>query len=365
MEQSTQSVESCEPSAKKSRKKGNVRFKKKANGKKVANVARPVSRKAAETAKFNIALQSIPGHEGMQFVSPVKISEGGTTTTTSKQLVSENIIVNFNQPQDQQTETPQQSEPVITEHTLVTPQQPQPVTNEQTITTTEQTIATLGQPPAIIPVDESQSSTSVETKEMVVDDLRNQISHVKKLREIIQDCRSGVNRQMVKIITKPLNVHPKPSYYAELSKLESHVISLCGKITQAGLDQEHYLNELESLLKGSLFKIHPHVVKVDAHPKSDNFTDKVVENIYKRKLVTESANASAVEKDDMMSFIAPTYYQNRRYKSLKDGSLTKDQVAAIYDTYVWLMADKEVANRFNFESVESKEEFWSIGKIRK
>ena len=84
---------------------------------------------------------------------------------------------------------------------------------------------------------------------MVVDDLRNQISHVKKLREITQDCRSGVNRQMVKIITKPLNVHPKPSYYAELSKLESHVISLCGKITQAGLDQEHYLNELESLLK--------------------------------------------------------------------------------------------------------------------
>ena len=49
----------------------------------------------------------------------------------------------------------------------------------------------------------------------------------------------------------------------------------------------------------------------------------------------------------MMSFIAPTYYQNRRYKSLKDGSLTEDQVAAIYDTYVWLMADKEVANRFN------------------
>lgn len=91
----------------------------------------------------------------------------------------------------------------------------------------------------------------------------------------------------------------------------------------------------------------------------------MVENIYKRKLVTESANASAVEKDDMMSFIAPTYYQNRRYKSLKDGSLTEDQVAAIYDTYVWLMADKEVANRFNFESVESKEEFWSIGKIRK
>ena len=78
----------------------------------------------------------------------------------------------------------------------------------------------------------------------------------------------------------------------------------------------------------------------------------MVENIYKRKLVTESANAS-----DMMSFIAPTYYQNRRYKSLKDGSPTEDQVAAIYDTYVWLMADKEVANRFNFESVESKEEF--------
>ena len=73
----------------------------------------------------------------------------------------------------------------------------------------------------------------------------------------------------------------------------------------------------------------------------------MVGNIYKRKLVTESANASAVEKDDMMSFIAPTYYQNRRYKSLKDGSLTEDQVAAIYDTYVWLMADKEVANRFN------------------
>ena len=107
MEQSTQSVESCEPSTKKSRKKGNVvKSKKKAGGKKVANVARPSSRKAAETAKFNIALQSIPGHEGMQFVSPVKISEGGTTTTTSKQLVSENITVNFNQPQDQQTETP-------------------------------------------------------------------------------------------------------------------------------------------------------------------------------------------------------------------------------------------------------------------
>ena len=244
MEQSTQSVESCEPSTKKSRKKGNVvKSKKKAGGKKVANVARPSSRKAAETAKFNIALQSIPGHEGMQFASPVQTSEGGTTTTTtSEQLVSENITVNFNQPQDQPTETPQQSEPVITEHTLVTPQQPQPVNNEQTITTP-------GQPPAIIPVDESQSSTSVETKEMVVDDLRNQISHVKKLREIIQDCRSGVNRQMVKIITKPLNVHPKPSYYAELSKLESHVISLCGKITQSGLDQEHYLNELESLLK--------------------------------------------------------------------------------------------------------------------
>ena len=46
----------------------------------------------------------------------------------------------------------------------------------------------------------------------------------------------------------------------------------------------------------------------------------------------------------MMSFIAPTYYQNRRYKSLKDASLTEDQVAAIYDTYVLLMADKEVAN---------------------
>ena len=205
-------------------------------------MARPVSRKAAETAKFNIALQSIPGHEGMQFVSPVKISEGGTTTTTSKQLVSENITVNFNQPQDQQTETPQQSEPVITEHTLVTPQQPQPVT-------TEQTIATPGQPRAIIPVDESQSSTSVGTTEMVVDDLRNQISHVEKLREIIQDCRSGVNRQTFKIITKALNGHPKPSYYVELSKLESRIISLCGKITQAGLDQEHYLNELESLLK--------------------------------------------------------------------------------------------------------------------
>lgn len=108
----------------------------------------------------------------------------------------------------------------------------------------------------------------------------------------------------------------------ELSKLESCVISLCGKITQAGLDQEHYLNELELLLKGSLFKIHPHVVKVDADPKSNNFTDKVVENIYKRKLVTELANASAVEKDNMMLFIAATYYQNRRYKSMKDASLT-------------------------------------------
>ena len=91
----------------------------------------------------------------------------------------------------------------------------------------------------------------------------------------------------------------------------------------------------------------------------------MVENIYRRKLVTESANASAVEKDDMMSFIAPTYYQNRRYKSLKDGSLTEDQVAAIYDTYVWLMADKEVANRFNFESVESKEEFLVYLKNKK
>ena len=90
----------------------------------------------------------------------------------------------------------------------------------------------------------------------------------------------------------------------------------------------------------------------------------MVENIYKRKLVTESANASAVEKDDMMSFIAPTY-QNRRYKSLKDGSLTEDQVAAIYDTYVWLMADKEVANRFNFESIESKEEFLVYLKNKK
>lgn len=107
----------------------------------------------------------------------------------------------------------------------------------------------------------------------------------------------------------------------ELSKLESCVISLCGKITQAGLDQEHYLNELESLLKGSIFKIHPHVVKVDADPKSNNFTDKLVENIYKRKLVTELANASAVEKDNMMLFIAATY-QNRRYKSMKDASLT-------------------------------------------
>ena len=109
---------------------------------------------------------------------------------------------------------------------MVTPQQPQPVTNEQTITTTEQTIATPGQPPAIIPVDESQSSTSVETSEMVVNDLRYQISHVKKLREIIQDCRSAVNRQTVKIITKALIGHPKPSYYVELSKLESRVISL-------------------------------------------------------------------------------------------------------------------------------------------
>ena len=108
---------------------------------------------------------------------------------------------------------------------------------------------------------------------------------LEKLREIIHDCRSGVNRQTVKIITKILNSHPKPRYYMELSKLESCVISLCGKITQAGLDQEHYLSELESLLKGSLFKIHPHVVKVDADPKSNNFTDKVVENIYKRKLV--------------------------------------------------------------------------------
>ena len=67
----------------------------------------------------------------------------------------------------------------------------------------------------------------------------------------------------------------------------------------------------------------------------------------------------------MMSFIAPTYYQNRRYKSLKDGSLTEDQVATIYDTYVWLMADKEVANRFNFESVESKEEFLVYLKNKK
>ena len=91
----------------------------------------------------------------------------------------------------------------------------------------------------------------------------------------------------------------------------------------------------------------------------------MVENIYKRKLVTESANASAVEKDDMMSFIAPTYYHNRRYKSLKDASLTEDQAAAIYDTYVWLMADKEVANRFNFESVESKEEFLVYLKNKK
>lgn len=141
------------------------------------------------------------------------------------------------------------------------------------------------------------------------------------MREIIHDCRSGVNRQTVKIITKILNSHPKPRYYMELSKLESCVISLCGKITQAGLDQEHYLNELESLLKGSIFKIHPHVVKVDADPKSNNFTDKLVENIYKRKLVTELANASAVEKDNMMLFIAATY-QNRRYKSMKDASLT-------------------------------------------
>ena len=91
----------------------------------------------------------------------------------------------------------------------------------------------------------------------------------------------------------------------------------------------------------------------------------MVGNIYKRKLVTESANASAVEKDDMMSFIAPTYYQNRRYKSLKDGSLTEDQVAAIYDAYVWLIADKEVANRFNFASVESKEEFLVYLKNKK
>ena len=60
--------------------------------------------------------------------------------------------------------------------------------------------------------------------------------------------------------------HPKPSYYVELSKLESCIISLCGKITQAGLEQEQHINELESLLKGSLFKIHPHIVKVDAHP---------------------------------------------------------------------------------------------------
>ena len=122
----------------------------------------------------------------MQFASPIQISEGGTTTTTSEQQ-SENIRIDFNQLQDHQIDTPQQWEPVTTEHTLVTPQQLQPVTNEQTITTTEQTIATPGQPPAIIPVDESQSSTSVETSEMVVNDLRYQISHVKKLREIIQD----------------------------------------------------------------------------------------------------------------------------------------------------------------------------------
>ena len=70
-------------------------------------------------------------------------------------------------------------------------------------------------------------------------------------------------------------------------------------------------------------------------------------------------------KDYMMSFIAPTYYQNRHYKSFKDASLTEDQVVAIYDTYVWLMADKEVANRFNFESVESKEEFLVYLKFKK
>ena len=218
-------------------------------------MARPSNKKAVETAKFNIALQSIPGHEGMQFASPIQISEGGTTTTTTReQLVSENIRINFNQLQDQQTDTPQQWEPVTTEHTLVTPQQPQPVTNEETITATEQTIATPGQPPAIIPVDESQSNTSVETSEMVVNDLRYQISHVKKLREIIQHCRSAVNRQTVKIITKALIGHPKPSYYVELSKLESRIISLSSKITQAGLDQEHYLNQLESLLKEVLLR---------------------------------------------------------------------------------------------------------------
>ena len=47
-------------------------------------MARPSNKKAVETAKFNIALQSIPGHEGMQFASPIQISEGGTTTTSEQ-----------------------------------------------------------------------------------------------------------------------------------------------------------------------------------------------------------------------------------------------------------------------------------------
>ena len=38
---------------------------------------------------------------------------------------------------------------------------------------------------------------------------------------------------------------------------------------------------------------------------------------------------------------------------------------AIDDAYVWLMADKEVANRLNFESVESKEEFLVYLKNKK
>ena len=50
---------------------------------------------------------------------------------------------------------------------------------------------------------------------------------------------------------------------------------------------------------------------------------------------------------------------------MKDASLTEDQVVAIYDAYVWLMADKEVANRFNFESVESKEAFLVYLKNKK
>ena len=40
-------------------------------------------------------------------------------------------------------------------------------------------------------------------------------------------------------------------------------------------------------------------------------------------------------------------------------------MVAIDDAYVWLMADKEVANRLNFESVESKEEFLVYLKNKK